>query len=84
MRAMLHNFKRIRKGVGALPLKLVECANVRVKIHGALHVTARQGEVVNASERELCIGERCHIFIPSRVGPQPRLHVLKAMITKSV
>jgi catechol 2,3-dioxygenase-like lactoylglutathione lyase family enzyme len=58
--------------------------NVRVKIHGALHVTARQGEVVHASELELGIGERCHIFIPSRVGPQPRLHVLKAMITSIV
>src|SRR5262249_15853709 len=42
--------------------------NVRVKIHGPLHVTARQCEVVNASELELCVGERCHIFVPSRVG----------------
>src|SRR5215510_16613776 len=65
-------------------LHQLHAKNVRVKIHGALHVTASQCEVVNASELELCIGERCHIFVPSRVGPKPRLHVLKAMITRIV
>jgi len=65
-------------------LHQLHAQDVRVKIHGALHVTARQGEVVNAAELELCIGERCHIFVPSWVDPQPRLPVLKAMITRSV
>jgi len=62
-------------------LHQLHAQNVRVKIHGALHVTARQGEVVNASELELGIGERCHISVPSWVDPQPRLHVLEARIS---
>src|SRR5882724_12691497 len=65
-------------------LHQLHAQNVRVKIHRALHVTARQGEVVYAAELELGIGERCHSFIPSRVGPQSRLSVLKAMITRSI
>ena len=46
-------------------LHQLHAQNVRVKIYGALHVTARQGEVVNAAELELCIGERCHMSVPS-------------------
>jgi hypothetical protein len=63
-------------------LNQLHAKNVRVKIHRALHVTASQCEVVNASERELCIGERCHISVPSWVDPKPRLHALEAMITR--
>jgi hypothetical protein len=65
-------------------LHQLHAQNVRVKIHGALQVTARQCEVVHTSERELGIGERCHIFVPSRVGPNPRLHGLKARRTSIV
>src|SRR5262249_44716988 len=63
-------------------LHQLHAQNVRVKIHRALHVTARQGEVVNASELELGIGERCHISVPSGGDPKPRLPVLKARITR--
>src|SRR3989441_8798663 len=63
-------------------LHQLHAKNVRVKIHRALHVTARQCEVVNASELELCIGKRCHISVPAWVDPKPHLHVLEAMITR--
>jgi hypothetical protein len=62
-------------------LHQLHAQNVRVKIHRALHVAARQGEVVNASELELGIGERCHSSGPPWVDPQPRLLVLEARIT---